>query len=222
MQANGVRDIRGRMSGALLHWAKIDGESFEIPGRMSYRDSEALAQRREIALHLCEEACEATRARVRFRHIGDSTRLVPAAIGEIEAMLAEERRQLTGQCLCGAVRYAVLDAFLYSANCHCSQCRRTTGSAFKPFAGIERNRLSLVHGEDDVMRYGDEQAHDVHCRQCGSLLYSVVRGGQYVHVAMGTLVDEPSIRPDKHIFVGSKASWFTIADGLPQFQEHAS
>jgi hypothetical protein len=45
---------------------------------------------------------------------------------------------LAGKCFCGAVQYTVADEFLYSANCHCSDCRRTTGSAFKPFAGIER------------------------------------------------------------------------------------
>ncbi len=36
--------------------------------------------------------------------------------------------------------------------------------------------------------------------------------------SMGTLVDEPSIRPTEHIFVGSKAPWFTITDDLPQHQ----
>lgn len=137
-------------------------------------------------------------------------------------MRIEKQRRLAGQCLCGAVHYTVLDAFLYAGNCHCSQCRRTTGSAFKPFAGIGRRQLSLVQGEHEVMRFGDDRGHDVHCRQCGSLLYSVVRDGEYVHVAMGTLVDEPSIRPDKHIFVGSKAPWFTITDDLPQFLEHVS
>jgi hypothetical protein len=130
-------------------------------------------------------------------------------------------RWLAGQCLCGAVRYVVRDAFAYAANCHCSLCRRATGSAFKPFAGIEREQLSLAGGEADAMHFGDEQGHDVHCRRCGSLLYSVVREGRFVHVAMGTLVDEPSIRPDRHIFVGSKAAWFTITDDLPQFLEHA-
>ena len=45
------------------------------------------------------------------------------------------------------------------------------------------------------MIYGDEAGHDAHCRKCGSLLYSVVREGAFVHVAMGTLVDDPSIRP---------------------------
>ena len=61
-----------------------------------------------------------------------------------------------------------------------------------------------------------EGNHDVRCDSCGSLLYSRVRDGAYVHVAMGTLVDAPGIRPNRHIFVGSKAPWFTITDDLPQ------
>ena len=129
-------------------------------------------------------------------------------------------RTLNGKCLCGAVHYAVADEFVYAANCHCSNCRRATGSAFKPFAGIPRDKLSITKGDEDLMTFGEETSHDAHCRRCGSLLYSVVRDGAYVHVAMGTLVDDPSIRPTKHIFVGSKAPWFTITDNLPQYQEH--
>lgn len=126
---------------------------------------------------------------------------------------------LTGECYCGAVRYEVADDFVYAANCHCSNCRRTTGSAFKPFAGIEAGKLRVVAGETEMMRFGDDSGHNAHCRLCGSLLYSLVRDGAYVHVAMGTLIDAPSIRPDKHIFVGSKAPWFEITDGLPQYRE---
>ena len=48
-----------------------------------------------------------------------------------------------------------------------------------------------------------------------------MRDGAWVHLALGSLVDEPSLRPTKHIFVGSKAPWFEIADDLPQFEEHA-
>ena len=131
-------------------------------------------------------------------------------------------RMLAGKCFCGAVHYAVEDAFRYAMNCHCSNCRRTTGSAFKPFAGIERDRLSVTQGADALLIYGEPRNNDTHCRRCGSLLYSVVRDGAFVHVAMGTLVDDPSIRPSRHIFVGSKAPWFTITDDLPQFPEHAS
>src|SRR3981189_3384489 len=96
---------------------------------------------------------------------------------------------------------------------------RTTVSAFKPFAGISRDKFSVVKGDDNLMIFGDERGHDAHCRRCGSLLYSVVRDGAWVHVAMGTLVDDPSIRPTAHIFVGSKASWFAITDDLRQYRE---
>jgi hypothetical protein len=116
----------------------------------------------------------------------------------------------------GLLQYAVADQFCYAANCHCANCRRTTGSAFKPFAGIESGKLALTAGADKLMIHGEERNHDAHCRVCGSLLYSLVRDGAYVHVAMGTLVDAPAIRPAAHIFVGSKAPWFTITDDLPQ------
>ncbi len=144
--------------------------------------------------------------------------------GTWEELVAESGKAkadlLAGGCLCGAVRYMVADEFEYALNCHCSNCRRTTGSAFKPFAGIARHELCVGQGLDDLMIYGDEAAHDAHCRRCGSLLYSVVRDGAYVHVAMGTLRDDPTIRPTAHIFVGSKAPWFEITDGLPQYQAH--
>ncbi|TPL00451.1 MULTISPECIES: GFA family protein [unclassified Mesorhizobium] len=129
-------------------------------------------------------------------------------------------RTLTGKCFCGAARYEVADEFSYAANCHCSNCRRTTGSAFKPFAGIEREKFRLVTSEDELLIFGDVSGHDAHCGRCGSLVYSLVRDGAYVHVAMGTLMDDPGIRPSAHILVGSKAPWFTITDDLPQYREH--
>lgn len=126
---------------------------------------------------------------------------------------------LTGGCLCGVVRYVVADEFKYALNCHCTQCRRATGAAYKPFAGIEREKLSVTAGVDSLLIFGEELTHHVRCKKCGSMLFSVVREGQYVHVALGSLVDVPSIRPSAHIFVGSKAPWHLITDQLPQHQE---
>jgi hypothetical protein len=128
---------------------------------------------------------------------------------------------LAGGCQCGAVRYEVADQFIYAANCHCSRCRAATGSAFKSLAGIEREKLELTAGLDEVAIFGEEDGNDTRCQACGSFLYSVVRDGKYVHVAMGSLIDAPSIRPTEHIFVGSKASWFEITDDLPQYDRLA-
>ena len=135
---------------------------------------------------------------------------------------SQATRVLAGKCYCGAVRYEVSDAFLYAANCHCSNCRAATGSAFKPFAGIEREKLTITEGADQLAVFGDENGNDTRCGACGSFLFSVVREGAYVHVAMGSLVDAPAIRPTGHIFVGSKAPWFEITDDLPQFEEYAT
>jgi hypothetical protein len=129
--------------------------------------------------------------------------------------------KLAGGCQCGAVRYEVMDEFHYAANCHCSNCRKMTGSAFKPFAGIECSKFAVIKGKDDLMVYGEENGHDARCGSCGSFLYSVVRDGAFVHVTLGTLIDDPTIRPAEHIFVGSKAAWFTITDSLPQHDEFA-
>lgn len=124
--------------------------------------------------------------------------------------------RLRGSCLCGSASYDVSDDFEYCLVCHCSNCRRSTGAGSKPFAANLADRLT-VHDDEQIMRYGDVSGHDAHCKHCGSLLYSLVRDGAYVHVTMGTLIDSPTIRPSAHIFVGSKAPWDTICDGLPQF-----
>ena len=129
-------------------------------------------------------------------------------------------RMLAGKCLCGAVHYEVADAFGYAVNCHCSRCRQATGSAFKALAGIERDKLRITRGEDSLLIFGDADSNDTRCKVCGSFLFSVVRDGQFLHVAMGTLTDDPTIRPRAHIFVGSKAPWFEITDDLPQYEEY--
>ena len=134
--------------------------------------------------------------------------------------MENDHRLLAGRCECGTVRYRVADAFEYALNCHCSNCRAGTGAAFKPFAGIERAKLEIIDGLDRLLVWGDDAANHTRCGVCGSFLFSVVRDGAFVHVAIGSLADAPSIRPTAHIFVGSKATWFEITDDLPQFEEY--
>ena len=91
--------------------------------------------------------------------------------------------------------------------------------------GLRRDRAGEARahgGPEHVAIFGEEDANDTRCAVCGGFLFSVVRDGAFVHVAMGSLVDAPTIRPTNHIFVGSKAAWFEITDDLPQFDEHSS
>jgi hypothetical protein len=127
---------------------------------------------------------------------------------------------LVGKCLCGAVRYAVEGPFRYAGYCHCSRCRAGSGSAFSAFVGIERDKLRVTDGEDTIALFEMNPDNIVSfCKLCGASLFALVREGQVFHVKMGTLVDDPGIRPMLHIFVGSKAPWHEITDSLPQFAE---
>lgn len=127
---------------------------------------------------------------------------------------------LTGQCLCGAVRYQIEDALLYAGYCHCSRCRRRSGSAFSTYAGIEISKLRVVDGHTQLLALDESaEGYDCTCSVCFSPLYSVVRNREYVHVRLGSLNDTPSRFPDHHIYVGSKAPWHQITDDLPQYDE---
>jgi hypothetical protein len=129
-------------------------------------------------------------------------------------------RDLAGSCLCGKARYRVDDAFVYAMNCHCGQCRRTTGSAFKPMGGIPVEKVRLDPGAN-ILRFGKGEIADIHCATCGSLLYSIVREGKWAHVAYGTLIDPPSLAPQEHIFAADRAPWYEIRDALPQWAGHS-
>jgi hypothetical protein len=125
---------------------------------------------------------------------------------------------LRGGCECGAVEYEVADAFEYALTCHCSTCRASTGSMFKPFGGIAREQLRVVKGGDTLLVWGEADGNHTRCGVCGALLFSVV--GPRVHVTYGSLRDEPTLKPAAHIFVGSKAPWEEIIDDLPQHDEY--
>jgi hypothetical protein len=128
---------------------------------------------------------------------------------------------LSGRCACNAVAYEVPDEFTAAYNCHCSNCRATTGSAFMPWGEIEREKLRVTKGGELLMPIGDADAsHAVRCGACGSLVYWTARDGAYVRVPYGTLVDEPTLKPTAHMFVASKAPWYEILDDLPQHAEY--
>jgi hypothetical protein len=106
--------------------------------------------------------------------------------------------------------------------CHCSKCRKVTGSAFHPAALCRRSRFRWVSGEALISEYRTDSGYQARfCGRCGSPVPVVLENGSSVVLSVGSLDGDPGGRPVRHIFVGSKAPWFEIRDGLPQFEEHA-
>ena len=127
---------------------------------------------------------------------------------------------LRGRCACNAVAFEVSDEFVVAYNCHCSNCRALTGSAFLPWGEIEPEKLTVTKGAGSSLVDGDPDAsHAVRCGDCFSLLYWTGYEGK-IRVPYGSLIDEPTLKPTAHMFVGSKAPWYEILDDLPQYNEY--
>ncbi len=125
-----------------------------------------------------------------------------------------------GSCLCGGVRYEVDDGgFGRVVSCHCSMCRKATGAAFRTRASVRPAAFHWRAGEALVSRYQSSPGETrTFCRVCGSTLVTFV-GATELGLPLGTLDDDPGVRPSAHVFVDSKAPWFEITDGLPKFPE---
>ena len=126
---------------------------------------------------------------------------------------------LKGSCNCGEVKYLVKDAFEFVGNCHCSQCRKFSGSAFSTFGRLSEDDFRIVHGESALARFiVSENTTRVFCTICGSSLYALKPEIKKIHLRMGTLDDMPSSLPTFHVHTASKAPWHEITDDLNQYK----
>ena len=128
----------------------------------------------------------------------------------------------SGECLCGAVRYGIDGNVSSIWLCHCSKCRRSSGSAFHAVAITRRSHFRWVSGEEGIREYRTPSGYTTRFYgTCGSPVPQVLDSGEQVVVLPGALdpgFGKPVVR---HIFVGSKAPWWLITDDLPRFEEHA-
>jgi hypothetical protein len=126
---------------------------------------------------------------------------------------------IKGSCLCGEVQFE-MDLVPLIVNCHCSMCRKHHGTPFGTFASVRLQEFRFLGGEDHIQRYESSPGNfRQFCRICGSPVPIVYPDGGTVTVPAGLLDDDPGVRPALHLFVGSKAPWWEITDGLPTFED---
>jgi hypothetical protein len=127
-----------------------------------------------------------------------------------------------GSCLCGGAAYEIEGGLVRFRNCHCSRCRKARSAAYASNLFVEPNSFRWTRGEDLLESYKVPEAKrfmSVFCQVCGSNLPRVGLP-EYVVIPAGSLDDDPGMKPEMHIFVGSKAGWHEITDGLPQHEEY--
>lgn len=118
-----------------------------------------------------------------------------------------------GQCLCGAVRYEVDGPFASMTHCHCSMCRKHHGAPFATYVSAPIAGFRWVSGKDRVVQFSPSR---LFCSTCGSVVPFIDEERELVFIPAGNLDGELGIKPQCHIFTGSKLPWYEIKDALPQ------
>lgn len=138
-----------------------------------------------------------------------------ACQGETLRMCATMPLPITGRCLCGATRYRIDAAPLWSAHCHCDSCRRATGAPMASYLGAALAATSW----DGPARLSHSTSPGTfwdRCGQCGSpLAFRAARYPGEIHLHVATLDRPEDYRPDMQVHVDEQLPWLHLADPPP-------
>lgn len=139
------------------------------------------------------------------------------------AGIPEEIAMIKGSCLCGSVEFEIEKAVGPFELCHCSRCRKVSGSAFVSGLGVRTEDFRLIQGRELIQTYeapiieNPPAYKTCFCTRCGSPVPDPDPESDWFEIPAGLLDGDPGRHPDKHIFIEDKSEWFIIIDDLPQF-----
>ena len=131
-----------------------------------------------------------------------------------------DKTQKLGSCLCKEVTYAYSGKSKVFQYCHCSRCRKFTGSAHASNIIVDPEQFTWLSGEDLVGRYEVPEANHFatsFCKHCGSSLPWLTQSGKAMVIPAGTLDDDPDEKPIHNIFYADKACWYEDVDSLIKY-----
>jgi len=132
--------------------------------------------------------------------------------------------QISGGCLCGAVRYSCDAPAVMTAMCNCTNCQRQSGSAFSINVGVPKAALTFTAGQPAVYEDRGESGQPVYrrfCGRCGSPVVSDVAVlPELSFIKAGTLDDTSWVKPGVDVWCRSAQSWVAHPDGVPRFEEN--
>ncbi len=122
---------------------------------------------------------------------------------------------LSGQCLCGQLRWRAPGPVLWAGHCHCESCRRATSAPVTSFFGVARDSVTW-EGEPSVFvsSPGNERGY---CGRCGSqMFYRSTRWPEEIHLYAASLDDPDRFQPEAHYHYAERVPWLTVLDDLPK------
>ncbi len=128
---------------------------------------------------------------------------------------------ISGSCLCNQVKFTVRGPFQLFALCHCSRCRKATGSAHASNIFTHAENIEWLAGEELVRRYElptAERFSKCFCAACGSPVPSLSRDGKRLLIPAGSLDVDPGVHPQVRIFLADMAPWYKHLDTAKSFE----
>ncbi len=126
----------------------------------------------------------------------------------------------SGRCLCGGVRFEIEGPLGPFAYCHCTSCRRASGTAFAANTPVEAARVRWTSGRELLREYESSPGKfRSFCGGCGSPVHARLGAApEWLSLRLGLIDADPGHRARAHFNVGEKAPWFDITDALPQHE----
>jgi len=131
-------------------------------------------------------------------------------------------QHIHGSCLCGQITYQYSGPVKVFQYCHCSRCRKFTGTAHASNIIVDPRQFEWIRGEEFLGRYEVPEARHFatsFCQRCGSALPWLTQSGKAVVIPAGTLDEDPNIKPQHNIFYASRAPWYVEVDSLTKYDE---
>ena len=118
----------------------------------------------------------------------------------------------SGSCLCGDVTYEVEGGLRPVVNCHCTQCRKTTGH-FLAATSARHDHFTLINDKGLKWYRSSDKARRAFCGTCGSTLFWQVDDADYIAIAAGTLDGDTGLKTKGHIFCADAGDYYEISGG---------
>lgn len=126
-------------------------------------------------------------------------------------------KQITGSCLCQAIKFQFKPPALWCAHCHCSLCQRAHGAAFVTWVGVESDDFTLIN--EDTLRWhrSSPDSERGFCHRCGStLFFRSERWPGQMHIVRANIDSVIDLEPTDHVYWESRVDWFEVNDHLPR------
>lgn len=128
----------------------------------------------------------------------------------------------SGSCYCGEVKIEITGEIKSIIHCHCSKCRKSSGTAYATNGAVKVDEFKITAGAENIGKFGKIEGKYRHfCKLCASPIFSSnTDDPEHIRIRLGVLDGKITERPMAHTFVTSKASWEDLEANLPHYERY--